>query len=260
MARVVRRWAGSLTGVALLALASCSGAGPAAQVPRTPDPEQAVRDECRSTLPADAEIRTLTLAGATDGRLQALEFSSSGTRASLVLLPQVGGGVCGWATFAHEAAELGFPSIVVAPCSYGESTCSEEGDADPLNEVAPAIAALEQDFATERVVLVGASMGGSLTVLASAAGADADAWVDVSGPATWEGTELASVSADLPRPGMVVMARSDGAAAYQQAKLLARRSGATFLDGGSGHGYELVVNLQGRISRVGRVLLAFAEG
>lgn len=260
MPRVVRRWAGPLAVLVLLTTAACSGDEPSAPTSAAADPEQAVRDECRSTLPADADIRPLTLSGATDGRLQALEFPSSGARTSLVLLPQVGGGVCGWATFAHEAAQLGFASIVVAPCSYGESTCSKEGDADPLNEVAPAIAALRADSPAERVVLVGASMGGSLTVLASAAGADVDAWVDVSGPSTWEETDLLSVAPDLPTPGLVVMARSDGASAYTQARLLARRSGADFLDGGSGHGYELVVNLQGRISRVGRALLRFSEG
>ena len=168
--------------------------------------------------------------------------------------------MCGWATFAHEAAQLGFPSIVVAPCSYGESTCSKEGDADPLNEASPAIAVLGEDFPTERVVLMGASMGGSLTVLASAAGADVDGWIDVSGPSTWEETDLLSVAPELPSTGLVVMARSDGASEYSQARLLARRSGADFLDGGSGHGYELVVNLQGWISRVGRAVLAFAKG
>ena len=107
---------------------------------------------------------------------------------------------------------------------------------------------------------MGASMGGSLTVLAAAAGADVDAWIDVSGPSAWEGTELRRVAPDLPARGLVVQARSDGAAAYAQAKLLATRSGATFLDGGSGHGYELLSDYTGRISRVGRAVLAFAKG
>lgn len=242
--------------ITVIAAGGCSGAEPEV----IPDPSQAIRDECRSTLPAEADIRPRTLEGATNGTLQALEFPSSGTEAALVLLPQVGGGVCGWSTFAHEAAQLGFSSIVVAPCGYGESTCTDEGDADPLNEVTPALAAVREDFDTDRVVLIGASMGGSLTVLASAAGAEADTWIDVSGPSTWEDTDLLPLAPELPAGGLVVMARSDGAAAYTAARALAKASGARFLDGGNGHGYELLVNLSGRISRVGRAVLAHAAG
>lgn len=265
-ASVVRRWAGPLLGAALLAASGCGGAEPADPEPSpalseiAADPEQAVRDACLSAIPADAEIRALTLQGATDGRIQAVAFPSSGERAALVLLPQVGGGVCGWGRIAHELAQLGFPSIVVAPCAYGESTCTDEGDADPLNEVAPAVAAAREEFGSDRVVLMGASMGGSLTVLAAAAGADVDAWVDVSGPPAWEETDLLPLASSLPAGGLVVQARSDGAAAYAKARLLAKRSGARFLDGGSGHGYELLADHTGGISRVGRLVLAFAQG
>ncbi len=269
-ARVVRRWAGSLLGVALLAASACSGSEPADPEPSSAvsesesessvDPEQIVRDACLSSIPPKAEIEAVTLEGATDGRIQAVLFPSGGKRVALVLLPQVGGGVCGWGRFAHEVAKLGFPSIVVAPCLYGESTCSDEGDADPLNEVAPAIAAAREAFGTERVVLMGASMGGSLTVLAAAGGADVDAWIDVSGPPAWEETDLLPLADSLPAEGLVVFARSDGASAYTQARQLAKRSGVRFLDGGSGHGYELLGDYTGRISRVGRTVLAFAKG
>lgn len=49
-------------------------------------------------------------------------------------------------------------------------------------------------------------MGGSLTVMAVAvavaAGAGVDGWTDVSGPAAWEGTELADLArGGLPDPG-----------------------------------------------------------
>lgn len=265
--RVGRRWAAPLIGVALLAASACSDAEPTdAEAPPSAsatvvEPEQALRDECSSDLPDEAEIRLLNLDGATDGRIQAVEFPSDGGQVALVLLPQVGNGVCGWGRFAHAAAELGYPSIVVAPCGYGESTCTTQGDADPTNEVAPAIDRAREDLGADRVVLMGASMGGSLTVLAAAGGAGADAWIDVSGPPSWEGIDLLDVAPDLPAPGLVVQARSDGAAEYTKAKLLAKRSGARFLDGGGGHGYELLSDYTGRrISRVGRAVLAFARG
>lgn len=266
--RGVRRAAGPLLALVLVTVGACAEPNATdpqpSPVPSTSvtaaDPEQALRDACSPWIPADADIRPLTLEGATDGRIQAVEFPSTGRRAALVLLPQLGGGVCGWGPFAHAAARLGFPSIVIAPCLYGDSTCSARGDADPLNEVAPALEAARSDFRTERVVLMGASMGGSLTVLAAAAGADADTWIDVSGPSAWEEQTLLSVSGSLPAGGLVVQARSDGAAAYVRARLLATRSGARFLDGGSGHGYELLTRLDGRITRVGRVVLAHAKG
>ncbi|PUA81670.1 hypothetical protein [Nocardioides currus] len=268
-----RRWVAPLTVLtllALLALAGCSSDDPDAAEPTAGasavdseaavDPEQAVRDECLSQVPPDAQIRPMTLEGATDGSLQALLFPSSGTRVALVLLPEVSGGVCGWGRFAAAAAGLGFSSVVVAPCLYGESTCSDAGDVDPLNEVAPAIEAARTELGAERVALVGTSMGGSLTVIAAAAGADADTWIDVSGPAAWEGTGLLGLAPDLPAGGLVVMARSDGDAAYASAQRLAKRSGARFLDGGSGHGYELLTDLDGKVSRVGRAVLAHAKG
>lgn len=222
-----------------------------------------VRDECASSIPPEADIAASTLEGATDGQIQAVSFPDStgaGTGTALVLLPQVGSGVCGWGTFAHEIAALGFSSIVVAPCGYGESTCSDEGDADPLNEVTPAVELARTEFGATRVVLMGASMGGSLTVLAAAEGADVDSWVDVSGPSSWEETELLSVADSLPISGLVVQARSDGEGEYAKAKLLAKRSGARFLDGRGGHGYELLSDYTGRISPVGQRVLRFVEG
>ena len=178
-----------------------------------------------------------------------------------VLLPQVSG-LCGWGRYATALAEdAGVTSILLDPCGYGDSECSDAGDADPLDEVAPAVRHAREVIGARRVVLVGTSMGGSLTVLAAAAGADVDGWVDVSGPPRWEETDLAAVADSLPAPGMVVMARSDGASAYRQARALSRRAGATFVDGGSGHGWELLTGpLSGRTTRVGARVRAFVTG
>lgn len=247
--------AGLLAALAVLAASGCSDADPV-----EPGPEPVARDECSDYFPADAEVRHRTLAGATDGEIQAVEFPSADAHTALVLLPERGGGVCGWGAFAHAASSEGFASIVVAPCGYGASTCTSEGDADPVNEVAPAITAAREDLGVDRVVLMGASMGGSLAVLAAAGGADVDAWIDVSGPPSWEESALEPLAGRLPAGGLVVFARSDGALAYRAAQRLARRSGARFLDGGSGHGYQLLSHLGGGINRTGRAVLAHAKG
>ncbi|UUZ57843.1 alpha/beta hydrolase [Nocardioides sp. B-3] len=192
-ARGVRRGAGPLLALLLLAVSGCSGSGA-----EPVESEPAAGDECSAYFPAGAEVRNRTLRGASDGEIRAVEFTSADAHTALVLLPERGGGVCGWGTFAHAASAEGFASIVVAPCGYGDSTCTSEGDADPVNEVAPAIDAAREDLGVDRVVLVGASMGGSLTVPAAAGGADVDTRIDVSGPPAWEETTLRSVSSSLP--------------------------------------------------------------
>ncbi len=177
-----------------------------------------------------------------------------------MLLPQISG-MCGWGRWAVAAAEAGVTSILVNPCGYGDSTCTGEEDADPLNEVAPAVALARGDLGAERVVLLGTSMGGSLTVMAAAAGADVDTWVDVSGPSAWEGVELSSLAASLPDDGMVVMAPSDGKALYDAAEALAAAAGVPFVPGRSGHGWELLVDpVTGAVTRIGRRLITVATG
>ena len=248
-------------------LGGCSGdaaapdPAPAASGTSTPDATRALRDACLSAVPAEAELAALTLRGATDGTITAGVIGPQRARTVAVLLPQVSG-MCGWGRYATALAEgTGVTSVLLDPCGYGESECSDAGDDDPLNEVAPAVRHARQVLGARRVVLVGTSMGGSLAVLAAAAGADVDGWVDVSGPPRWEGTDLATVGDDLPPAGLVVMARSDGASAYRQAEALARASGATFVDGGSGHGWELLTDpVSGLTTRVGARVRAFVTG
>jgi dienelactone hydrolase len=111
-------------------------------------------------------------------------------------------------------------------------------------------------------VLVGASMGGSMTVMAVASGADVDAWVDLSGPSGWDGVLLADLAPQVAQqgvPGLVVQATSDGQAEYAAAQTLARDSNAEFLDGGAGHGYELLVDPDGVLLPAGRAVLDLAQ-
>jgi pimeloyl-ACP methyl ester carboxylesterase len=151
--------------------------------------------------------------------------------------------------------------LLVNPCGYGESECTREEDADPLHEVAAALEVARGDLGAERVVLLGTSMGGALTVIAVAAGADVDAWADVSGPSAWDGVELAELGPRLRRDGVVVMAPSDGREAFTSAKALAEAAGVPFVPGRSGHGWELLVDpVEGTMTRIGRRLVALAEG
>lgn len=226
-----------------------------------PDPTTALRERCLSAIPDDAPMEALTLEGSTGGDIEAARIGPETNERVAILLPQIGG-MCGWGRWATAAAEeAGLTSLLVNPCGYGESTCTSQEDADPLNEVASAVRTAREDLGAERVVLLGTSMGGSLTVMAVAAGAEVDAWADVSGPSAWEGVELATLAPDLSDQGMVVMAPSDGAAAFRDARSLARAAGVPFVAGRNGHGWDLLIDpVDGSMTRIGRRLLRHAEG
>lgn len=249
----------------VLLTAGCSDTGgtpdkapPSAE--QSADPTTALRERCLSTMPEEAELEAFTLTGATGGDLEAARIGPPASDRVAVLLPQISG-MCGWGRWATAAAGEGVTSILVNPCGYGESTCTPAEDADPLNEVAAAVALARGGIGAERVVLLGASMGGSMTVMAAAAGADVEAWADVSGPAAWEGVELASLADSLPGNGLVVMARSDGPLQYDAAEALADAAGVPFVPGRSGHGWELLVDpVSGSVTRVGRRLIGLASG
>jgi pimeloyl-ACP methyl ester carboxylesterase len=254
--------------VLALAMTACGGPGAepgdgeperAATTTSAADPTQALREECLSAMPADAELEAFVLAGRTDGEISAARVGRPTSRTVAVLLPQISG-MCGWGRWATAASGAGVSSLLIDPCGYGASTCSDAGDADPLDEVAPAVAHARDSMGADRVVLVGTSMGGSLTWQAAAAGAEVDSWVDVSGPSAWGGVDQQDVVGDLPPGGLVVYARSDGELEYRRAQQLARRSGARFLDGGSGHGWELLTTRGGRLLPAGRAVLAQVTG
>lgn len=247
----------------LLPVAACSEGGAQGDPAVDPTPrEVSVADRCQSAVPKDAEARNLTLSGE-GATLSAAVFDGESSGTALVLLHQTGpSGLCGWGRFAARAAEVGLPSVAIDMCGYGDSSCPDAMVRDPAAQVSLAVRAARDELGADRVVLVGASMGGSSTVRAVAAGAHVDAWVDVSGVSTWDGVRLLDLVPDLADapPGMIVYARTDGPLEYGAGRRLARRIGARFVDGGSGHGYELMTDYRGRLLRGGRAVIAFARG
>ena len=225
------------------------------------DATAVLRERCLSAIPEDADVEAMTLTGRTGGALEAALVGPDANDTVAVLLPQTSG-LCGWGRWESAAdTEAGLTSLLVNPCGYGGSTCTSEEDADPLNEVAAAVAAARDEVGADRVVLIGTSMGGSLTVIAAAQGADIDAWADVSGPSAWDGVDLAIIAGDLPDDGLVVMAPSDGRAAFRSARALARAAGVAFVAGRSGHGWELLADpVSGRVTAIGRRLMEHATG
>jgi pimeloyl-ACP methyl ester carboxylesterase len=255
--------------VAALVLAGCSdggGAGSPVGATQINTPESpTLAERCLWAIPEPDLVEREEIEGPDGLRLVAGVFGGdaageSGT--AVVLLHQIGGsGLCGWGPWATQAARAGVAAVAVDLCGYGESVCAERWSSDPETQVEVAADWAREQLGADRVVVAGASMGGSQTVRAVAGGAPVDAWADVSGPSAWDGVPLSSVAGSVDLPGIVVYARSDGAAEYRAAEQLADRTGARFVDGGSGHGWELLTRIRdGGLTRAGRILLAFTQG
>lgn len=247
--------------VTLLLTCACQGAAPRAGHPGpTALTEADVRTRCLSAIPDDAPIRAVTTLRTDSIAIPAVDIGPEATsETAMVLLPQVNAGLCGWGRFAAYAAARGVSSVLVDVCGHGESDCTEAGIHDVAGQVDLAAEHLRERGAT-RVVVVGVSMGGSDAVRAVAGGARVDGWADVSGPPTWERVRLLDLVDRIDRPGFIGYARSDGALAYRAAQRLARRTGAAFVDGGHGHGWELLTSPFGRPRPLADRLLAYVSG
>lgn len=245
--------------------ASTSPPAPPTSPPTSPPPAAPaftdLAERCAGQLPTGADpIRAAVLDGPGGLRLRAGVFGArTPGGVAMVLLHQTDqDGLCGWAPFATEAARRGVPSVAFDLCGYGETDCDVTSMGDVADQVELAARLARTRLGATRVVLVGASMGGSQTVRALAQGFRAAGWVDVSGPGEWLGDTLLDLVPRVPVPGLVVHTRSDGAESYADAEALARRTGSDFLDGGTGHGYDLLVDAES-MTAVGREVLAYVR-
>lgn len=264
--------------MAVLVLAGCGGtdagadggepepSSPAASS-AAPDPLDvplAEREGCAELLPEGAYEES-TLEGEAGDVLRAAEFPVDATSPTgLVLLHQTNSeALCGWGPFAAAAVEQGLPSVAFDLCGYGDSECSDALDDDVAGQVDLAVTRARESFGVQRVILVGASMGGSNAVVATADGADVAGWVDVSGPNGWvPGRPLVDVAPSLRGgpPGLVVFSRSEGDTAFVEAQQVARAAGADFVAAPPGHGWELLNDETDAITPVGTRILEFAAG
>lgn len=211
----------------------------------------------------EATVRPVRLTG-TGLRLPGIVFRPAAPegRTVLVLLHQTdGNGRCGWGYFGNAVAATGMTALAFDQCGYGEAECSVSDPDDPLPQVRLALTYARDRLHADRVVLVGASMGGSRTVRAVAAGAAVDAWADVSGPSEFDRVALAPLATKIHVPGLVALAAdTDGEEEATLAEALARDSGATWIAAEGGHGYELLTDSDGALRPVGERVLALAAG
>ncbi|MCD4536345.1 hypothetical protein LRP67_19815 [Nocardioides sp. cx-169] len=223
------------------------------------DDQEDVAEQCLSDTPASATIRPATLRGAGMDLRAAALLPPRPSGAAVVMLPQAGSpGLCGWLPYAATLTARGIVTLSMDPCGSGASACDDDRAAAIADQVDLAAGWLRREAGARTVVVLGASMGGSLAVRATAQGAAVDAWVDLSGPSAWDGVHLLGLAPRLTSPGLVARARRDGASSeFRAARELAARAGARFLALRDGHGWDLVLTLEGDQTATGRVVADF---
>lgn len=253
----------ALAATLLLALAGCGGVDPAPEPSGAPSASPSAEDavaRCLPTIGADEPARAEVLEPDDAARLPAVVWGEGGGTV-LVLLHQTNrDGLCGWTPFGRHVAAEGLGAVAFDMCGWASAECEASWDDRPSDEVAYAVQWAREELGAQRVVLVGASMGGARAVFAVADGVAVDGWVDVSGASAWDGREKVAEAARIDVPGLVLHDPTDGDQAYVDSRREARAAGAEFVRARGGHGYDVLVSFTGRLTRYGRQVLAFAAG
>lgn len=243
---VLRRCLGTALAGALLLLTGC-GAGqtgtpgtapiPSSTLPTLPAPVP-LNEFCGSTTPHGLVPRTFSVS---DRVSLNSAWLGSGSTVAVLLHQTDGNGLCGFLFYADYLARRGLRVALLDLCDYGQSVCLDPSlAADPTAQVQAVVDAARSDGA-RRIVLVGASMGGSIA-LTAARSVQADAVVDLSGPAVFQYSDITDDASNITMPALFAFARTDPddlAAVHAALPDMPTRHKA-FLTFNAGHGYELL--------------------
>ena len=213
---------------------------------------------------SEAGFRYLRLRDPDVGTVPAIRAGSG--RTALVLLHQTdGNGLCGWLEFATLLADDPDLSLLAIDlCKYGASRCTKVADetfapADQVDAVEMAVRYARETQRARRVVVMGASMGGSVAMMAAAGLPGIDAAVDLSGPVGWSGMEAVREGRALPVPVLVAMADQEGPEEVRGARRIVRNApkGSELVPAEAGHGYELLVGMDGSPTPIAERVLSW---
>lgn len=239
-----------VTWIALLAtvlLTGCGGAVGSSVDPSSPPPASSKQAPAGRDQPVSQWC--MGAGEDTNGVEQKLVTTGSGAEVmtmrvgtgpvTALLVHQTNGkGSCGFLFFAQQLAKSGVSVVTVDACGYGRTSCPSPDDTPAiLSELANQA----RSEGAERVVLVGASMGGSLVTMAGP-GAKADAVVNLSGPAKIGPADLERDAPLITMPLLVVQSNDDSADLDATRKIWdkipAKRK--QLLKQPDGHGYDFL--------------------
>lgn len=161
-----------------------------------------------------------------------------------------------WAPFAELLAENGYAALTYDFRGYGISPGNQ--DSDLLDEDLTAVVEYMKARGRQQIFLVGASMGGTASIVV-AAQEDVKAAVAISAPSEFEGLRAADAIEGVSEPLLLLVAADDTAAVVSRDELLERAPASTpsetYPDGE--HGTDLVNGLHSE--DVQADILAFLE-
>lgn len=155
---------------------------------------------------------------------------------------------CGFWPYASSLAEQGVQVLLVNSCGYGETECPRDANhvVDAGADAILAAADWAREHGAERVVAVGASMGGTAAIVAG--GRDdgtgvLDGVVDLSGPLAFRGYDSMEDAPDLTAPLLLAVAPDDTSVDVDELQQLADASASddvTVIGDGVGHGWAML--------------------
>jgi FAD/FMN-containing dehydrogenase/pimeloyl-ACP methyl ester carboxylesterase len=190
--------------------------GPAPSLPRP---------ATRCGLP-DAQAKSLWFAARDGVQIDGVMVGSGPS--GVVLAHQSQNDLCDFWPYAVFVSRHGLRVLDIDLRCNGLATCPDGEAAEHLgDDVAGAVAELRRQGATS-VALVGASMGGTASLVAGATTQPpVGAVVSLSGPANFQGMDAASAVAQLARPVLFVIARGDASVTVDEVQSLYRATRAT---------------------------------
>lgn len=176
--------------------------------------------------------------------LDARLFAASSPDRLVILLHMYPADQRAWWQLAEQLQERGIAALTLDFRGYGAS----EGGKDPpkIDRDVRAAVTFARSEGYRRIVLLGASMGGT-AALAAADGLSVDSIVTMSAPSEFRGLDAQSAMASMAVPVALISAEGDVSAAHSLEVLAeagAVRADRQLLVGGAAHGTDLLVSPQ----------------
>jgi len=211
MSRVRRMLLAVACGLLLATGAACDGDGEPG--PGPPPTSQSSLSPSASLPPVGVDCRDLATQGLTQRltnaaglTIAAVEYGSGPM--GVVLAHQSDASMCQWLPYAMRLAEEGYRVVAFDFAGYGASSATESKTY--LDDIQTAVSYL-RDRGTSRVVVIGASMGATMSVVAAAAiTPPLDGLIAVSPPRTFDGVNAERAAVELQTPALYIAGDDDG--------------------------------------------------
>lgn len=195
--------------LAMITLAGCGGtpATPPSSAPvAAPSPADRAAPSPADRRCGDPELNDKQVAfPGTGGYLTGLLLGTG--RTVLVLAPQASADACSWLSWARQEATAGYRVLALDFSGEGRS---QRGSGAKASEDVLSALAYARTLGAERVVLAGASRGGTAVLVAAAAATPpVTAVVSLSAPDSYAGENAAAAASQLKMPVLYVAATGD---------------------------------------------------